>query len=267
MIGLASRAPEGERIIRNIAAGVDVYLFPDPIKDFERLIQGVREGRLSEERIYQAARRVLELKARLKLYQDPFGPEPSETQKHTFQQAAQDMADKSITVVRSDGRPPLRLETGAKVLTVTIGQLNQFIGQADLETFDLELRRREYQVDHLLNPESDELRQKVAGYDLVFMNIFTPPAMVLGTIRTVVGGFRSWGWRSIFVDHPQVVFTSFGNPYLLYEMPHIPNLALAYGASEVSQRAAVKVWLGEIEPQGECPVKMPRVTVKPLPTS
>jgi hypothetical protein len=174
------------------------------------------------------------------------------------------MADKSITVIRSDGRPPLRLKPGAQVLTVTIGQLNQFLGQADLETFDLELRLRGYQVEHLLNPESDDLRSKVADYDAVFINVYTTPMMVIGTIRTVVGGFRSWGWRSIFVDNPQVVFTSFGNPYLLYEMTHIPNLVLAYGGSDVSQRAAVKVWLGETEPQGDCPVKMPRVTVKPL---
>ncbi|MBN1994307.1 MAG: hypothetical protein JW953_16535 [Anaerolineae bacterium] len=266
MIGLTSRVPASERILRNLAAGVDVYLFPDPIKDFAWLIQGVRDGRLSEERIRQSTRRVLALKARLNLPQDPFGPPPSDAQKRGFQQAAQDMADKSITVMRGDGRPPLQLPSGARVLTVTIGQLNQFMGQKDLETFDLELRRRGYQVDHLLNPENDELRDKVVAYDLVFINLFTTPMMVLGTIRTVVGGFRSWGWRSIFVDNPHVVFTSFGNPYTLYEMPHIPNLVAAYGDSEVSQRAAVKVWLGEIEPQGDCPVELPRVVVKPWPT-
>ena len=53
---------------------------------------------------------------------------------------------------------------------------------------------------------------------------------------------------------------------MLYEMPHIPNLVATYGDIEVSQRAAVKVWLGEIEPQGECPVKMPQVVVRPLQT-
>jgi hypothetical protein len=153
------------------------------------------------------------------------------------------------------------------VLTVTIGQLNQFMGQTDLETFDQELRQRGYQVDHLLNPDSDELREKVAAYDLVFINLFTTPMMVLGTMRTVVGGFRTWGWRSIFVDHPHIVYTSFGNPYVLYEMPHLPNLVAAYGDSDVSQRAAIKVWLGEIEPQGNCPVKMPRVGVRPLQTN
>jgi hypothetical protein len=50
-------------------------------------------------------------------------------------------------------------------------------------------------------------------------------------------------------------------------MPHLPNLLAAYGDSDVSQRAAVKVWLGEIEAQGDCPVNMPKIKIQPLSTS
>jgi beta-N-acetylhexosaminidase len=50
----------------------------------------------------------------------------------------------------------------------------------------------------------------------------------------------------------------------LHEMPHLPNLLAAYGDSTVSQRAAVKVWLGEIAAQGDCPVRLPQVTIRPL---
>jgi hypothetical protein len=64
-------------------------------------------------------------------------------------------------------------------------------------------------------------------------------------------------WRSFWVDHPNVVFTSFGSPYHLYEFPHLPNMILAYGPSEFSQQAAVAVWLGEKQPQGVCPVQLP----------
>ena len=266
MIGLTSRLPADERVIRALEAGIDVYLFPDPVKDFARILQAARTGRLSEERLRQSARRGLELKARLNLHLDAFGPAPTAAQKQSFQQAAQDMADKSITVLRNDGRPPVSLAPGAKVLTVTIGQINPAMGQSDLDTFDQEFRRRGYQVDHLLNPDNDSLRASVTDHDLVFINVCTTPMMVLGTVRTVIGGFRTWGWRSLFTDHSHVVFTSFGNPYLLYEMPHLPHLVAAYGPSPVSQRAAVKAWLGEITPSGQCPVKMPRVTVKPLPT-
>ena len=52
---------------------------------------------------------------------------------------------------------------------------------------------------------------------------------------------RERGWRSLFVDHPAVAYTTFGSPYVAYELPHIPNLVATYGGGEDSQRAAVKV--------------------------
>lgn len=66
------------------------------------------------------------------------------------------------------------------------------------------------------------------------------------------------------MDHPQVCYTAFGNPYVLHEMPHLPNLLAAYSDSPASQRAAVKVWLGEIGAQGDCPVRLPEVKIQRL---
>lgn len=267
MIGMASRVPSAERAVESIKAGLDMYLFPDTLKDFERLVQAVEQGRLSEERVRQAARRVLEMKARLNLQRDPFGPPPSAADKSKYQQAAQTMADKSITVLRRDEWLPLQLAPGSRVLTVTIGQLspfNKFMPQLDLDAFDEELRQRGFAVEHLLNPEDEVLAAKAAESEAVFVNLMALPYMMLGTVRNVVGHLGHWYWRTLFVDFPQVRFTSFGNPYVLHEMPHLPNLLAAYGNSAVSQRAAVKVWLGEIEPQGDCPVRLPQITIQPL---
>jgi hypothetical protein len=83
-------------------------------------------------------------------------------------------------------------------------------------------------------------------------------------VRNLVGHSGHWSWRSLFADYPHVLFTSFGNPYVLHEMPHLPNLLAAYGNSDVSQRAAVKVWLGEIEAQGNRPVSLPEISIQPL---
>ncbi len=264
MIGLTSRAAAAERAALSIAAGIDMYLFADPLQDFNYLLTSLKNGLLPAERVRDAARRVLELKARLHLNDNPFGQPPSEIDKASFRQAAQEMADKSITVLRSDGRPPLALQTGARLLTVTIGEINRMLGAEDLTVFDEELRRRGFNVTHLLNPNNAELREGLAGHDAVFINVYTMPFAVIGTVRTVIGHLNSWSWRSIFVDNPQVVYTAFGSPYLLYEMPHIPNLMVTYGANEVQQKAAVKVWLGEIEPLGICPVRLPKTTIRPF---
>ena len=265
MIGLTVHVNAEERIVECLASGIDVYLNADPEYDFDRLMRAVRDGRLSEERIYQSARRVLEMKARLNLFETPVGPEPTSDQKVAFQDAAQAIADKSITVLRSDERQ-LKLAPGSKVLTVTYAKLITMMGQTDLETFDQELRERGFRVEHLLNPTSDELRRMAKAHDAVFINLYITPMMSLGAVR-MTDSFRTWGWRSLFVDHRNVVYTAFGSPYVAYELPHVPKLIATYGGSDVSQRAAVKVWLGEMEAQGTLPVRIPQVQIKPLPTA
>jgi beta-N-acetylhexosaminidase len=263
MIGFTIHARAEDRVVECIAAGADVYLNADPEHDFDRLMHGVYDGRISEERIYDAARRVLEMKARLNLFESPFGPAPTSEQSSGFQHAAQALADKSITVLRDNGQK-LNLTPQAKVLTVTCAKLNERMGMHDLHTFDEELRARGYQVQHLLNPDSEELRNAATENDAVFINLYMTPLMSLGSIR-MTDHFRTWGWRSLFADHPNVVYTAFGSPYVLYEVPHIPRLIATYGGSDVSQRAALKVWLGEMEAAGTLPVRMPEVKIRPLP--
>jgi beta-N-acetylhexosaminidase len=264
MVGLTSRAAPAERIVNSLAAGIDLYLGANPEHDLGYVLQAVRDGRLTEEGIYQSARRVLALKAQLNLVDAPFGPAPTNDQQAGFAQAAQELADKSITILRRAEQPPVRLAPAARVLTVTIARLNPFFGQKDLEVFDEELRNRGFQVEHLLNPKTAELQELARSCDAVFVNVYVTPMTTMGTARVTLDSFGTWGWRALFTEHPQVFYTSFGSPYLLYELPHIPNLMATYGGADGSQRAAVKVWLGEIEAQGVLPVTLPQVKVKPF---
>lgn len=264
MIGFASRLPPAERAVAAINAGIDLYLGANPEVDYPALLAAVREKRLHEDRIQEATRRVLELKARLQLPEQFFGPASTAAESTAFADAAQTMADKSITLVRNGGHHPLQLAVGAKVLTVTIMPTNTMIPHPDLTVFDEELQSRGYHVEHLLNPRSDELRAKAQEHDLVFINVNVAPMMTLGSVRVAVGSFGHWGWRALFTEHPNVVYTSFGSPYLTFELPHAPTIALAYGASVMAQRAAVKFWLGEIPPQGTLPVRLPAVKIQGL---
>jgi beta-N-acetylhexosaminidase len=264
MIGLSIHTNPEDQIVSSIAAGIDMYLNADPAHDFDRLRQGVKDGRVSEERIQQAARRVLEMKARLNLFETAFGPAPTADQTAHFQAAAQQMADKSVTILRQNEPLALTLEPGAKVLTVTYGQFSPMFGESDLAEFDQALAERGFAVTHLLNPNSDELRQAAQPHQAVFINLSSIPCTTLGNIR-MTESFRTWGWRSLYLTHPQVVYTAFGNPYIAYEAPNLPRLMTTYGRSPVSQRAAVKVWLGEIEAQGTLPVQMPQVQIKAWP--
>ena len=123
MIGITSRAPSAEIAWRNIAAGSDVFLFADPVKDFERLMAAVKSGKLSEERVFESTRRVLEMKARLNLHQHYSAPELTAEQFAGHAAVAQETADRGITMLRE--RPGLLpLPPGSRILTVTISVKN-----------------------------------------------------------------------------------------------------------------------------------------------
>lgn len=267
MVGLTSRAAPGERIVGSLAAGIDLYLGAEPERDLPVVLEAVRTGRLTEESVYTAARRVLTLKAQLNLVEAPLGAAPTREEQATFAQAAQSLADKSITVLRGAEQLPVRLEPGARVLTVTIARLNPLFGQSDLEVFDQELRRRGFTVTHLLNPKTAELHEAAASCAAVFINVYVTPMTTIGTARVVLDHFGAWGWRALFTEHLHVFYTSFGSPYLLYELPHIPNLLATYGGAEASQRAVVKVWFGEMEAQGVLPVTLPQIQVMSISAS
>ncbi|MCL5999538.1 MAG: hypothetical protein M1546_26250 [Chloroflexi bacterium] len=259
MTGMTSRVRSDEQAIRNILTGSDVFLFADPRKDFKRLLDAVNSGSISTQRLDQSVRRVLALKARLGLQHDVFGPAPTETEVQTYRRNAYTMAEKSITLARANAMTPVRLAPGAKVLTATIMQRQSREELAhELGTVDDELRRRGFQVNHLLHPSHSELIERAGHYDCVFVNIVHTPHALMGTMR-LTGEMAMAFWRSFWVDHPNVVFTSFGSPYHLYEFPHLPNMILAFGPSEFSQKAAVAVWLGEKEATGTCPVRLPSV--------
>ena len=258
MIGITSRVPANEEAVANILAGSDVYLFAEPREDYPLLLAAARTDRLSTERVRESVRRVLELKARLGLHRGTDGPEVTAREKASFTASARAMAEKSITVVRNDGQIPAHLADGAKVLTITIKheEARGFLAP-ELTAIDEALRARGIAVDHLTNPTHREIIDKANDYDQLFVNLLVTPHSLVGTVRMVGKAIMPF-WRSFWVDHPKVIVTSFGSPYHLYELPHLPNMVLAYGPSVVSQEAAVKVWLGEIEPQGKCPVKLPR---------
>lgn len=255
MVGISSRISAEEKAVQNILAGSDVFLFAEPRADFVRLLNAVRAGRISENRLEVSVRRVLEMKARLGLHREVFGPPLLETERAQFRDDATAIAEQSITLVRANALTPMTLTPGARVLTVTVKYPESGHRNRDLYTVDAALRARGFAVDHLVNPPGDTLAARAADYACVFVNIAVTPHSLMGTMR-LTGDLIMPFWNAFWVDHPNVVFTSFGSPYHLYELPHLPNLYLAYGPSPVSQEAAVRVWLGEIEPRGVCPVRL-----------
>jgi beta-N-acetylhexosaminidase len=254
MGGITSRVSPAEKGLRNLLAGSDLLLYCDPERDFALLLDALRAGRLPLDKVNTSVRRMLELKAALHLNEITLDETMTTAELGQNYGVALKIARQSITLLRPSAATPVRLSPGDRILTVTLRHEHQVT--QSLPVVDEQLRQRGFQVDHLEMPDPHELAQAASKVKAVFVNVVVQPHSQIGSIR-LTGMLAFAFWEAFYVDHPQVVFTSFGSPYLLYEFPHLPNLYLAYGNAPVSQQAAVEAWLGEFALSGRCPVALP----------
>lgn len=260
MVGLGAHLKREEYGPRLLNAGNDMLLWTKPEIDTPAIKKALDQGTLSMERLNEAVRKILELKARVGLLEEVV--EEIDTDQVNFAEhakKAQQMADKSITVLRDvfHAIPMRDLVPGARVLTITAtfveGVRNVRDGR-DLTVIDEMLKERGFVVDHMVNPDGIGTLSKIKDdYDAIFVNMKYPAKY--GTIRLcgdAIAAFKGSWW----VEDSKVVFTAFGDPYKIYDLPSLHSYVAAYSVREVSQKAAVKVWLGELEAQGKCPIDM-----------
>ncbi len=258
MIGFSAHVRKGEEGIANFLAGGDVILFANPIADYKRLLEGFKNKEFSEKRLDQSVLRVLQMKAALGILEERADPVIDDQQSTLHKETAQLISDRSATLVRDAKQTrPLKLKKGSKILTITIGyEIDApWYGSKDFYVVDEELTSRGFVVDHMFNPGHNDVLAKIKDYDAVFVNVKTRAHCLMGTIRLVGPQIMPF-WRAFWTENEKVLFTSFGNPYLIHELPHVPAMLNMYSATDEAQRTAVKVWLGELEPEGISPVSL-----------
>ncbi len=263
MVGFTCMFPERELAWRNIEAGSDSVLFSDPRRDFKPMMEALKSGKLSEERVETAARRIIEMKAALNLFEDAFGPDPEPSEYTEAHGLISEISEKSVTILRPCGlkQLPLDPEKDKKILTVSLIRRDNQMRFMDLEEVDHELRQRGFEVDHMTNPGDKQLRDAMKIYDKIFINltVCNHGAQQLRLSGKPMLAF----WHSFFMEAPEkVVYTSFGSPYVLYDHPYFENCTCVYGSYPVCQRSAVRYWCGEIGASGVLPVRPQKAKVK-----
>lgn len=264
MTGFTSRLPEDQLAVTNVKNGSDSVLFADPVKDYKRLCDAVADGRLSEERVNGSVRRILTMKAALGLHKDCFGAVPSDEEYAEHEALAEKYAEEAVCVLRENKAViPIAKEKIRKVLTISLVRQGNMLLNLDFATVDEELRKRGLQVDHMNNPDRAIIPEIYEKYDRIFVNTCSLSHANLQLRLT--GEPSMFFWHYKFIDFKdKFVFTSFGTPYTLYDQPYLDNLICVWGISEVSQKAAVKAWLGEIPMDAKCPVRPYRKKIKPF---
>jgi len=174
MLGMTSAMRREDYVPHAIAAGCDMFLFfNDMEEDFNFMLNGYKRGVITEERMNDALRRVLGLKAKLNLPQKKAAGALLKTKQdlevvgcaeHLAMRA--DAADKGITLVKNTlNQLPIRPETHKRIrLYYLQGEVGGIIaaGSKVLENFVAELEKRGFEVT--VNDGSTRVKGRTLEY-------------------------------------------------------------------------------------------------------
>jgi len=253
MAGIAARYDPASSAVLAVKAGADVVLMtPDTDAATRAVKQAVQRGEISESQINASVERILRAKAALGLLErrtvDISGVDRVVSDPR-FNSLAQEIADRSITLVR-DNNKSLPLTKSRVVNVAFTGEDRTTIPGPFVE----ELRRLGADVESIVidNRSSD------SDFERVRMRLRESKDPVIYSVF-ITGPLPPAGLRLAeeIGKVPSAVMISFGSPYLLTTTPTMPAYIAAYGLHPVSQRAAARALLGIIDIRGKLPVTLP----------
>lgn len=257
MVGACSMVDPDLLAVEFLRAGGDMVLFALP-DDFYNIKKAVESGYLPIERLKDAVKRVLKMKDSVHLFENQKGFEDKITLSDSVEGIAEAIAEKSINVVRNaDNIFPLNLTQNAKILMCNLQAEEETVNSYALTTVRDELTKRGYLVEMLQNPGHRLVEEELEkGYDAILINCRMSCRDYCGGSLRVNWEHIAVFWRGRVLKHPRVIFTSFGDPYKLYEYPFMKTYINTFSNTPATQRAFVRALLGEIPAVGKSPVEL-----------
>jgi beta-N-acetylhexosaminidase len=266
MSGLTIYFTPEEAAVRALEADADMLLKPaDVDASFRGVLQAVKSGRITEQRVEESARRILAAKYDLGLVEQRITPIDSIDRivgSRDVMALATEIAEHAITLVRDEDKlvPLKNLKAGVRVfnLAVTNGDdrnwiANPFVSRVSrtglkVETVVLDERSTEQEVQKAV--------ERAKSADVVIASLYG--RVRSGQVSSV--GVPQSGARALTAlieAKAPIVGISFGNPYLLQNFPGLRTYLVAYGDMPALQQAAARALLGEIDVTGKLPISLP----------
>ncbi|MBK1785098.1 glycoside hydrolase family 3 protein [Prauserella cavernicola] len=253
MQGVRELHPDDEIPVLAIEAGVDQMLMPPDLDvAINGVLDAVRSGRLSEERIDQSVRRILELKEKRGIVEQPYADEEAvDLVVGTPDNLArvQEVTDKTTTVLRNDaGTLPLR-DPGNVLVTGW--------NRPDYPGYPAE------PVDALADAIGPFATPLATGSepDPSTIDSAVSAATSADTVIVLTNGLRDDEGQRALVEElvatgKPVVAVSVQEPYDP-GYADVPTWVATYDWRSVTMSSLAKVLLGEQPPQGTLPVTIP----------
>jgi beta-N-acetylhexosaminidase len=273
MAGMAIPMGRPKAVPQTIAAGSDVFLFTRNLaEDLRYMKDGLTNGILTEERLTDAARNVLALKAALQLHKKktrgelvPSAEKAIEVLRcEEHQSWSVECADRGITLVKEEkGVLPLSPSTTRRVLLYALDSGGEFLdGSASensyAERFKSLLELEGFAVDMFVAPKGLEgvmqpYADWVAKYDLMVY------VASLGTRSNQTTVRIDWAAPMgsnvpIYMSAIPTIFISLENPYHLLDVPRVRTYLNTYGSSDTVLQILVDKLMGRSEFKGVSPV-------------
>ena len=163
--------------------------------------------------------------------------------------------------MRDEGKLlPLDLNQKRKMLCVTLTDEEE---RGVMLPFLSELRRRVLQVESIAydsrsrfsEVDATRLQAQLDHAHVVILAIAVRTRSGKGSVG--LPGLGDALLKQLMDSNLPMIAISFGNPYLLQAMPKAPVYLAAYSSVPVSQSAAARAILGDIEISGRLPVSLP----------
>ena len=263
MAGVLNQYGAVEAVKRAVGAGVDILIQPlDVTQTIDAVVAGVTEGKYTEARLEQSVRRILRAKQDLGLNHRKLVNLDSlrfVVGDSTHAAMARLIGERSITLVKDSlNQLPLAASANPRVLSVTVGRRSDLAAGV---AFNGELR------SSLRNLRAEFLAAEDPAADYARLERQADSADVV-----IVSSYVGQNWDAVSASAPQAfasfvqrliakgkrpIVVSFGNPYLLQQVPWAPVYLVAWGGFPPSQIGAARALLGKQAITGRLPITIP----------
>ncbi|NEB02081.1 glycoside hydrolase family 3 protein [Streptomyces sp. SID13726] len=241
-----------------LKAGVDQLLNPPSLDvAWNAVLKAVQDGELTEARLDESILRILRLKARLRLFEEPYVSRGGVTRTvgtPAHLAAADRIAERTTTLlVNEGGLLPLGRRTHRRLLVVgadpaspsgTTGPPTGVLAAALTE-----LGFTATALSTGTAPSAAVVAQAVAAARDV-------DAVIVGTYN-LTAAQKSLAEQLVATGRP-VVAVAIRNPYDVAQLPAVPAYLATYSWTDVELRAAARVIAGRVAPRGRLPVPVQR---------
>lgn len=174
MLGMFAAMPRELQVPKAIAAGCDMFLFLNDLEeDFNYMLNGYKNGIITDERLTDALRRILGLKAHLGLHKktkEELLPNPKDLEiigNKEFKEKAYRAADKGITLVKNTlNQLPITPETHKRIKLYVLSNKENSVYGETASTIESKIKEKLEQQGFVvtLNKMGDRIKGSVEEY-------------------------------------------------------------------------------------------------------